>query len=139
MSASMHKTPKEQIIYANLLFYGSWGSLALMAATYLVYVSGLLAPHVPLDKIIVLWEKNAHDYIVQGNVPVGWGWTALLGTGDFLNFLGLALLAGMTIICFIPLVPAYLKEKRPVYAIIAVLEILVLAFAASGIVGAGAH
>ena len=139
MSTSMSKTPKEQITYANLLFYGSWSALALMAVTYLIYVLGILPPHVPLDKVTVLWEKNAHEYLTQGNVPVGWGWVKLLGTGDFLNFAGLVLLAGMTIICFIPLVPAYLKEKRPVYAVIAVLEILVLAFAASGIVGGGAH
>ncbi len=139
MSTSMSKTPKEQIIYADLLFYGSWGSLALLALTYTIYVTGILAPHIPLDKVIVLWEKSAHEYMVQGHAPQGWGWVYLLNTGDFLNFGGLAILAGMTIICFIPLIPAYIKEKRPIYALIAVLEILVLSFAASGIVGGGAH
>ena len=34
---------------------------------------------------------------------------------------------------------AYLKKKEPIFAAIAVLEILVLAFAASGIVGGGGH
>lgn len=139
MATSMSKTPKEQIAYANLLFYGGWSALALMAVTYLIYITGILPPHVPLDKVTVLWEKNAHEYLVQGNVPVGWGWVSLLNTGDFLNFAGLVLLAGMTIICYIPLVPAFLKDKKPAFAAIAVLEILVLVFAASGIVGGGAH
>ena len=45
----------------------------------------------------------------------------------------------MTIICYIPLIPAYLKRGEKIYAGLAVAEILVLLIAASGIVGGGAH
>lgn len=129
----------EQITYANLLFYGCWSGLAIMILTYLVYVLGVMTPHVPMDQVIQLWSKPVHDYLTQGQVPTGWGWFALLGRGDFLNFLGIALLAGLTIICYIPLIPAYLKKKDPVFAILALAEALVLLVAASGIVGGGAH
>jgi len=78
-------------------------------------------------------------YLALGKVPQGWGWTVLIGKGDFLNFLGIVLLAGMTIICYIPLIPVYLKRKEHIFAALAVAEIVVLLVAASGIVGGGAH
>lgn len=133
------KASPEQITYANLLFYGCWGGLALMAATYLVYVSGLVTPHIPLDKVPLLWSEPVGTYLELGKVPHGWGWTALIARGDFLNFLGIVLLAGMTIVCYIPLIPAYLKRKETTFALLALAEILVLLVAASGIVGGGAH
>lgn len=133
------KASPEQITYANLLFYGCWGGLALMAATYLVYVSGLVTPHIPLDKVPLLWSQPVGTYLELGKVPHGWGWTVLIARGDFLNFLGIVLLAGMTIVCYIPLIPAYLKRKETTFALLALAEILVLLVAASGIVGGGAH
>lgn len=133
------KTPQEQITYANMLYYGNIAGLALMLLTFALYVAGILDPHVPLDKLLHLWSGNAATYLHEGNVPHGWGWTDLLGTGDFINFLGIALLAGMTIIAYIPLVPAFLKKGEKIMAYIALAEVLVLIFAASGIVGGGAH
>jgi hypothetical protein len=133
------KAAPEQITYANMLFYGCWGGLALMAFTYVLYVTGLLPPHVPLDKVPLLWSQPVGTYLELGKVPHGWGWTVLLGKGDFLNFLGIVLLAGMTILCYIPLIPAFLKRGEKGFALMALAEILVLLFAASGIVGGGAH
>ena len=133
------KASPEQITYANMLFYGCWGGLALMAATYVLYVSGLLTPHVPLDLVPRLWSEPVGTYLTLGKVPHGWGWTALIGKGDFLNFLGIVLLAGMTILCYIPLIPAFLKRGEKGFALMALAEIIVLLVAASGIVGAGAH
>lgn len=133
------KASPEQIKYANMLFYGCWSGLGIMAVTYLLYVSGLIAPHVPLELIPRLWSEPVGTYLTIGNVPIGWGWVALVGQGDFLNFVGIVLLAGMTILCYIPLIPAYLKRGEKTFAALAVAEILVLLVAASGIVGGGAH
>lgn len=139
MSTDTSQTPAEQVVYSNMLFYGCWGSLGLMAVTYLLYISGLVTPHVPLDTVTQLWSQPVKVYLEKGNVPTGWGWLKLIGQGDFLNFTGVVLLSGMTILCYLPLIGAYLKKKEPIFAAIAVLEILVLAFAASGIVGSGGH
>lgn len=133
------ETPREQILYADILFWGCWGGLALMAVTYILYVAGLMTPHIPLEKVTVLWSQPVGTYLSQGNVPTGWGWLKLMGKGDFLNFAGIVLLAGLTIIAYIPLIPAFLKKGDKVYALLALLEVLVLSLAASGIVGGGAH
>lgn len=139
MSTDTSQTPAEQVVYSNMLFYGCWGSLGLMAVTYLLYISGLITPHMPLDTVTQLWSQPVKVYLEKGNVPTGWGWLKLIGQGDFLNFTGVVLLSGMTILCYIPLIGAYFKKKEPIFAVIAILEILVLAFAASGIVGGGGH
>lgn len=133
------ETPKEQVLYADILFWGCWGGLALMALTYIVYVTGVMKPHIPLEVITELWSQPVGTYLSQGNVPHGWGWVVLLGKGDFLNFAGIVLLAGLTIIAYIPLIPAFLKKGDKVFALLSFLEVLVLTLAASGIVGGGAH
>ena len=133
------KASPEQVTYANLLFYGCWGGLALMAVTYIVYVTGLVTPHIPLEMVPLLWSEPVGTYLELGKVPHGWGWAVLIAKGDFLNFLGIVLLAGMTIVCYIPLIPVYLKRKENVFAMLAIAEIVVLLIAASGIVGGGAH
>lgn len=133
------ETPREQILYADILFWGCWGGLALMAVTYILYVAGIMTPHIPLEKVTMLWSQPVGTYLSQGNVPTGWGWLVLMGKGDFLNFAGIVLLAGLTIVAYIPLIPAFLKKGDKVFALLALLEVLVLSLAASGIVGGGAH
>lgn len=139
MGTNKTNAPAEQITYANILFYGCWGGLALMFVSYLVYITGILEPYVSMDLITKYWAMPVQNYLVDNNVPTGWGWTALLGYGDFLNFLGIALLAGLTIVCYLPITLAYIKKNDRAYATIAILEIIVLCVAASGIVGTGGH
>jgi hypothetical protein len=129
----------EQITYANLLFYGAWLGIFLLVVTYFLYVSGILAPHVEITTVPAHWGKSVHDYGQITGSPAGWGWTALLGKGDFLNFIGMALLAVMTIICYIVLIPGYIRRKDWAYTVICVVEVLVLSLAASGILGSGGH
>jgi hypothetical protein len=132
------EAPPEQILYANILFWGSWGGMALMILTYVIYITGALSPFIPLDKIPEVWSEPVKAYLAQG-APTGWGWVELLDKGDFLNFVGIALLAGLTIVCYIPLVFSYFRKKDPAFALIALANVLVLVLAASGLVHMGGH
>lgn len=131
--------PAEQIAYANILFYGCWSGLALMLVTYCLYVFGLMDPYVPTEIVTESWSHPVQEYLSKNNVPVGWGWATLLAKGDFINFLGIALLASLTVVGYIPLVFAYLKKKDMAFALISIAEIVVLCVAASGIFGSGGH
>lgn len=133
------ETPKEQILYANILFYGCWLGIFIMIVTYCLYVFGLLEPHVPLQRISQCWSEPVNRYVQGSQIPLGWGWVGLLGKGDFLNFVGIVLLAGLTLVCFLTLIPAYIAQKRWIFAVIAVIESLVLILAASGILATGGH
>lgn len=133
-------TPPEQVKYANMLFWGSWMGILVMTLTYVLYLTGILEPYVPLQDVPKYWSLPVHEYVEQAKVPIGWGWAKLLGKSDFLNFAGMALLALMTVICFLlTLLPAYVKQKQWVYSTIVLLEVLVLCLAASGILGGGGH
>ncbi|MEJ5299390.1 MAG: hypothetical protein WHS38_00190 [Thermodesulforhabdaceae bacterium] len=133
------KAAPEQIIYADILFYGSWSAIAIMTITYILYIVGVLDPYIPLKDVPLHWSKNVHHYVEEARIPTGWGWLTLIGKADFLNFIGIVLLGALTIIGFISLVPAYIKKKDTLFTIISIIEVLVLILAASGILKTGGH
>ena len=129
----------EQITYANLLFLVVWVSILLMIVTYFAYVTNLVSPYVPIEVVQQHWTSSVGDYMHTTGAPHGWGWLRLLDTGDYLNFIGLTILALITILCYLVLLPGYIRRKDWLYTLICVLEVLVLSLAASGILGAGGH
>ena len=142
MKAADHpslKPSKEQIIYANLLLMGMLAGIIIMVITYAIYLSGILSPHVDLSLIVNNWGRGIHEYLEITHSPHGWGWLTLLGYGDFLNYIGFVLLALMTIFCYLVLVRGFIRKKDWIFTTIAILEIVVLSIAASGILGAGGH
>jgi len=139
MSSKAPQAPPEQITYANLLFYGSWGAIAILIVTFFVYVSGVFESYVPITEISQYWSMPVSQYVQEANIPIGWGWATLLGKGDFLNFIGIVLLAGMTIVCFIVILPYYVKQKDIPFVVLIILEVLVLCLGASGLLGTGGH
>ncbi len=130
---------REQIIYANLLIIGVLAGLIILVTTYAIYVSGILPAHIEISLIPELWGKGVSEYLEITHSPHGWGWVHLLAKGDFLNYIGFAFLALMTIFCYLVLVRGYSRQKDWIYTTIAVLEIIVLSVAASGILGSGGH
>jgi hypothetical protein len=139
MSNDKAKASEEQLTYANLLGKGALTGLALIIIMFAIYVSGVLPNVVDYDRIQSYWTLRASDYIHQTNSPTGWDWVRLLNKGDMLNFIGIVILAGMTIICYLRLLPIFLKKKDMTYTIITIIEIVVLLFAASGILKSGGH
>jgi hypothetical protein len=53
------------------------------------------------------------------------------------NFLGIAFLAGVTIVCYLRIAPILFAKKDPIYGVIALLEVIVLTLAASGLLKGG--
>jgi hypothetical protein len=135
----------DQILYASILAKGMYLGLGLLLATFALYMTGLLQPGIPIEELPRLWTLSAHEYLEVVNheflhrpeVVDGWRWMALLGMGDYLNFVGIALLAAVTIVCYGGILPNLFRKKDWIYATIAVLEIIVLVLAASGLVAVG--
>ncbi len=135
---SMEPMP-EQIRYANILFVGAWSGILLMTITYILYVTGIIEPHIDIAVVTRNWGTGVNDFIQVTHAPHGWDWACLLDKGDYLNFLGIVLLAGLTIFCYLFLVIGYARTKDWIYFSICVMEIVVLTVAASGILGSGGH
>jgi hypothetical protein len=129
----------EQILYAAILEKGMYFGLLLIIITYLIYVFGIIKPYVPLADIPKLWVMNVHDYLHTTHVRDGWAWLGMIRYSDFLNFIPIAMLAGVTIMCFLSIVPILWKQDDKLYAVFALLEAIILGFAASGILGSGGH
>ena len=135
---SLEATP-EQILYAKILEIGMYIGLLILLITFILYTFGIMNPYIPLDKISEYWTMNVEDYLHHADIKAGWAWLGMLKYGDFVNFIGIAILAGVTILCYLAIVPTLLKNKDRVYAVLALLEAVILAVAASGILGAGGH
>jgi hypothetical protein len=133
------KASQEQLIYANLLGKGALTGLGLLVITFIVYMTGVLPNVVPIDKIPSYWKLRVGEYIHQANTPTGWKWVGLLNNGDILNYIGIVILAGMTVICYLRLIPIYARKKDTTYLVITIIEITILLLAASGILTAGGH
>ena len=133
------KPSQDQIIYANLLVIGVWVGIFILMATYFIYVIGILPSHVDISFIPKVWSKGVSEYLKATHSPHGWKWVSLLAKGDFLNYIGFVLLALMTIFCYLVLVRGYARQRDWIFFTIAILEIVVLSVAASGILGSGGH
>jgi len=147
MSNERTKASEEQIIYANILNKGMWFGLILLIITFIIYITGVLPSYVPIEELaktpagstVPYWSMRAHEFNQAFNIPTGWGWTGLAGKGDYMNFIGIAILAGLSVVCYIAILPILIRKKETPYVIIAIVEIAILALAASGILKTGGH
>ncbi len=133
------KATEEQIAYARLLDYGMKVGLLVLIVTFAIYLTGTLSPHVPVHDLSKHWGSPVHKYLEAASIPTGWSWLSMVGKGDFLNFVGIAFLSGVTVLCYSRIIPILFRRKDTIYGIIAILEVLVLVLAASGILKAGGH
>jgi hypothetical protein len=114
------------------------GFLALLAS-FAVYVSGAVSPHIPVTDLPRYWSLPVKEYLAATGLHGGWSWLHLLGKGDFMNFVGIALLSSVAIVCYAAITPIFLRKKDRTYAWLAVAEVAVLVLAASGILKTGGH
>jgi hypothetical protein len=110
----------------RLVFFFSLGALAL-------YFSGVLRPVVPLDQLPALWAQPASELLRRMPPPAGAGWLANLRYGDGLILVGIALFSLLSLVCALRMVPAFLRNGERVQALLAFLQVLVLAAAAAGL------
>ena len=136
---------QEQLLYATILEKGMLIGLALMFITFALYVFRIMPAAVPLSEISGYWSQPVHEYLVEVNnnflhwdhLPTGWSWLKLIGKGDFVNFIPIAILSGVTIFCYLAIVPGLFKRGDKAYAIMALAEAAILALAASGLLAVG--
>lgn len=133
------KATEEQLTYAGLLDTSMKIGLVALIITFIIYLTGIFSPYIPVNDLPKYWGMSVHEYLEATGIHSGWTWLGLLDRGDFLNFLAIAFLAAITILCYIRIIPILFRKKDTVYAVLAVVEVLVLVLAASGIFKVGGH
>ena len=127
-----------QEIYARWLERGAKIAFAFALGTLALYLTGVLAPLVPLDALPRLWTLSAAEMMREAHAPGGWSWLHFIRYGDYLNVLGISLFALLAVVCTARVVPAFLKSGERAQAVLAALQVLVLLAAALNLFP-GAH
>lgn len=130
---------QEQMLYAKFLEKGMYFGLALLLVTFVLYASSIVKPYIPLNDVSKYWSHSVTDYLHMADIKAGWSWISMLRYGDFINFVPIVILGGITIFCYLSIVPTLFRNGDKVYAILALVEVFVLTVAASGILGSGGH
>ncbi len=135
----------EQLLYAKILEVGMLMGLVLLLVTFTLYLTRILPAVIPIDQLSDFWTMNVHDfleslnehYLHQEHLLTGWAWLSQVWKGDFINFVPIAILSAITIICYIGIVPVLLRKGDRAYVIMALVEVAILTLAASGILAVG--
>ena len=130
---------EEQILYASILNKGMMIGFVGLVITFFIYGAGIFKPVIPIGEVQNYWVMPVSDYLHETGIEAGWAWIGKLGYGDMLNFLPIAFLSGLTIVCYLAILPGLLRKKDTAYVVLAIVEVIVLTVAASGILGTGGH
>lgn len=138
---------EEQLLYAKFLAHGMHAGLALLLTTFLLYITGFVEPLVPVGELSSYWTLDAGSYLRELNANYlhqehglnGWWWLLAPTRADCMNFLGVVVLAMVTLVCFLGILPTLIRKRDWIYAAIAAVQVLILALAVSGIFAAGGH
>lgn len=119
--------------YARWLLATTRLGAVLLVVSFTAYVFGWLEPYVPIERLPSLWKLPASEFLRQVGVSPGFhGWASRLMHGDMLVLGAVALLISSSIFCLAAAVPVFRRQGERVMAALCVLQIVVLAIAASG-------
>ena len=123
--------------YATYLDWGTRLGLLVLIASFAAYMLGLTTPLVSPQDLPQLWNQPVAVFQQKTGTPMGWGWLSMLGKGDMLNLLGIAILAGCSMPPLLSLIPLYLQRRDHTYVGLCLAITLVLVLAASGVLTGG--
>jgi hypothetical protein len=126
-----------QSTYARWLDVATRAGFVVSLCAFLLYVSGVLPPYVPLQQLTQLWGLPVARFLAATGAPQGWGWLALIARADYLNLAAVALFGLVTLACYLRIIPMLLRSGERLQAAIAIAQVVVLAAAASGLFTGG--
>ena len=124
----------EQQLYARIVYHMNHLGLFFLVVGFVLYLTGMLAPHVPLEDLHKYWSLPLDQYLEKTGAPTGWQWISELSYGDAAPLLGVAVLASITIVCYLFLFIKFLQKGiRPLVAI-TVIELFLMLLSASNLI-----
>ncbi len=128
----MDPAPLEQQRFASVLGWGTWIGFAVLTASALAYVFGLLPAFVPLAQMPDLWHLSVRAFVARTGMPTGWAWLAYLGHGEFASLAGIVILAGCSVVSLVAALAVYARRGDRIYAAICAITVVILLVAAAG-------
>lgn len=131
---------REQVVqelYARWLGAATLVAFAAALVAFVLYAGGVLPSFVPLDALPTLWHLPVGEYLARTGAPVGWSWLRLLPYADYVSLGCVALIASVTAVCYLAVLPMLVKLEERVQAALVAAQVIVLLAAASGALAAG--
>jgi hypothetical protein len=123
----------EQLRYAGILQKGVITGFIFIIITFVLYAWGIIEPYVPLEDFSVSCRQDVQSYLAEHGIGTGWNWIHLLLYGDFINYIGIIIFTGITIICYVSIVPLLLRKREWVIVAIVLAEVALLITVSSGL------
>lgn len=124
--------PAEQLRYASVLAFGTYVGLAVLLLSFAAYVGGALPSLVPPQQLADLWGLSSTEYLRRSGAPDGWGWLGQLQHGDEAALLGIAILAGWSVLALLAVLPLYAKRGDRAFVGLVLLQVAIVVAAAWG-------
>ena len=129
----------EELLYARVLAWGARIGVCAVLLTLILYLSGAVQPLVPLEDMPTYWSLSIDDYQEKSGMRKKWAgvknwqWVRHADRAEFLMYVGMALLAAVTIVCYASILPVLIRKGRRAHSVMVIIELLVLVLAASGV------
>ena len=125
----------EQLTYARVLAVGVRVGFVTLVLTFAAYITGLSRPYIPADQLPAVWGLPVKEFVKVTNTPTGWSWVSLVGYGDMVNLVGITVLAGISVVSSLAILPILAKKGEKALLVICVLQIVVLVASAANFFG----
>lgn len=135
-SGSGHYADGVQLAYAKTLEIVAHGVIVALAIGYVIYLFRLLPLDLPIEAVAGNWHLSSTELASKYAVHNGWSCfsgIAPLLHGDAVSYASIVMLAMATTFCLLTAIFMYLRGRDLLYTVMAVLQVLVLLAAASGI------
>ena len=132
--SSAFENASEQKLYARIVYHMNHVGLLVLVIGFSLYLTGALSPHVPLEELPQYWSLSLYQYLEQTGAPTGWQWISELGYGDVAPLLGIAILASVTLICYLALFFQFLRRGAKSLVILTAIELFFMFLSASNLI-----
>jgi hypothetical protein len=131
---------EEQLAYARVLDVLIKIGFAGLLASFVLYVARVLPPYVEMETLATLWHLPLDEDLARTGTPSApWEWTRFLEFGDIVNYVPVAFIGSVSFICLARVLPVFAKKGDVAYTVIVLVQLVVIALAASGVLVAGTH
>jgi len=131
---SSFENASEQQLYAKIVYHMNHLGLFALVAGFALYLTGMLTPHVPLEDLPQYWSLPLEQYLEKTGALTGWQWISELGYGDVAPLLGVAVLASITLVCYLVLFFQFLQRGIKPLVVITVIELFFMLLSASNLI-----
>lgn len=131
---------EEQLAYAGVLDVLIKIGFTGLLSSFVLYVTRILPPYVEMETLATLWHLPLDEYLARTGTPSApWEWTRFLEFGDIMNYVPVAFIGSVSFICLARVLPVFAKKGDVAYTVIVLVQLVVIALAASGVLVAGTH